>query len=341
MNREQEIEQLFKAFRENTISEEDYHRLMNWMKEHGSEEKVRSWMDEHWEALKKNEDPAKNDRELRFNRMIEKADKKHRIRRPEKSKIKPWYYQAAAVLAVLLSVSWIWYGTDREEVPRPFILISKHIAPGEKATITLPDGTVVRLNSDSELVFPDRFSGNTRTVALKGEAFFEVTKDKEHPFLVKTGELTTQVLGTSFNVKAYREEVEVSVATGLVEVRKGAGDHQREEKNHVLLHPSQQAIYRKGDPGFTTRKVDLDSIGVWKEGILSFRQTPLDEAAGMLERWYGVKVILKNPELKACVITGDHKNQGLASVLHSFKYTLGISYEIKDGIVTINGKKCS
>ncbi|MGS2761875.1 FecR family protein [Sinomicrobium sp. M5D2P9] len=345
MNREKEIEILFKKFRDNTISEEEYHRLMDWIKESGSESRMQKWMDEHWEGLKKNQDHPEREivSDTRFEQMLEKADKRRRIHRPGNGKTGYRYYQVAAILVLLLSVSGIWYYQNKEEPLPPPAMVTQHISSGEKATITLPDGTVVRLNSNTELVFPDRFSGNAREVMLRGEAFFEVVKDKEHPFLVKTGELTTRVLGTSFNVKAYEneEEVEVSVATGLVEVSKGKTGKENEEKQHVLLNPSQQAVYREDDQDFITREVDIASIAIWKDGILSFNRTPLDQAAKMLERWYGVKVILKNPGLKKCVITGDHKNQGLSSVLHSFQYSLGVSYEITKDTVIINGKNCT
>lgn len=345
MNRKKEIEILFKKFRDNTISEEEYHRLMDWIRESGSESWMGKWMDAHWEELKKNGDLSERNtsRDIRFHKILEKADKRRRIHRPGSGKTRYRYYQVAAILILLLSVSGIWYYQNQEKPLPPPAMITQHISPGEKATITLPDGTVVRLNSNTELVFPDRFSGNTREVTLRGEAFFEVVKDKKHPFLVKTGELTTRVLGTSFNIKAYEneEEVQVSVATGLVKVSKGQAGQESEEEQHVLLNPSQQAVYREGDQNFITREVDIASIAMWKEGILSFNRTPMDEAAKMLERWYNVKVILKNPGLKKCVITGDHKNQGLSSVLHSFRYSLGISYEITNDTVIINGKNCT
>ena len=345
MNREKEIEILFKKFRENTISEEEYHRLMDWIKVSGSESRMRKWMDEHWEELKKNGEHPERETvsDTRFHQLLEKADKRRRVHRPRDREQGYVYYRVAAILVLLLSVSGIWYFKNREKPLPPPVMVTQHISSGEKATITLPDGTVVRLNSNTELVFPDRFSGDVREVTLRGEAFFEVTKDKKHPFLVKTGELTTRVLGTSFNIKAYEneEEVEVSVATGLVEVSKGETGKESEEEQHVLLNPSQQAVYREDEQNFITREVDIASIAMWKNGILSFNSTPLDQAAKMLERWYGVKVILKNPGLKKCVITGDHKNQGLSSVLHSFRYALGVSYEITKDTVIINGKDCT
>lgn len=347
MNREQDIEKLFKKFQENTITEEEYHRLMDWIKASGSESRIRSWMDARWEELKKNGDlPERNTiSDARFRELMEKADKRHKIHRPE-YKNKGAYYKLAAVLVLFLAIAGtMYYRNLNRTQPPPPEMVTQHISGGKKATVTLPDGTVVRLNSGSELTFPDRFPQNTREVVLQGEAFFDVVKDKKRPFIVRTGELTTRVLGTSFNVRAYENDgkVEVSVATGLVRVS-GKTDKDAKDstttKQQLLLSPSQQAVYRPEEKSFTKRKIDINSIALWKDGILSFDKTPLDEAAKMLERWYGVKVILENPELKHCVIRGRHKNESLANVLHTFQYSLGITYKITKDNVIISGKSC-
>ncbi|MBC9797107.1 FecR family protein [Sinomicrobium weinanense] len=346
MSREKDIERLFRKFRKNTITEEEYNRLMDWIRESGSENQLKQWMDAHWEELKKSADIAKQDTAVgaRFRELMEKTDRRNRIHSPEK-KTGLRYYKAAAILILFLGIAGTIYYNNIEPPSPPATMITQHISNGKKATVTLPDGTVVRLNSNSELIFPEHFYGDTREVSLRGEAFFEVVKDKDHPFIVKARDLTTKVLGTSFNVKAYKseDEVAVSVATGLVEVSKentGTSDDPGKEKR-MLLNPSQEAVYKPGDNSWTRRKVDVASIALWKEGILSFEKTPLDEAAKMLERWYGIKVILENPELKHCIIHGQHKDQSLSSVLLAFQYALGITYKITEGSVTISGRRCT
>lgn len=349
MNREEDIEKLFEKFRNNTITEEEYHLLIDWIRESGSESRVKDWMDTHWEELKKSGDVTERGRTsgIRFGKLMAKADSRARIYRPERKRSGLRYYKMTAVLVLFLAIAGMIYFKNQDK-PSPPAMVTQHISSGKKATVTLPDGTIVRLNSNSELTFPDRFYGNTREVTLRGEAFFKVVKDKKRPFIVKTGELTTKVLGTSFNVKAYddEDEVAVSVATGLVQVsnENTEADNNNtieEGKRQILLNPSQEAVYKSMDSSFTRREVDVASIALWKDGILSFEKTPLDKAAKMLERWYGVKVILENPELKHCIIRGQHKNQSLASVLHTFEYSLGISYEMTKDSVTINGRRCT
>ncbi|WP_161554459.1 FecR family protein [Sinomicrobium soli] len=345
MEREKDIKRLFQKFKDNSITRDEYQVLMDWIGTSGADSKLRKWMDEHWEELKKNGISPERESEpsQRFSRLVTRKEIRRASQRNRRWGAMYRHMAVAAVIVVLLGVASLWYFDVLKEAETPPVLITQSIAPGKKATIVLPDGTQVRLNSNSEITFPERFEGATREVSLRGEAFFEVTKDKTHPFIIKTGALETRVLGTSFNIMAYegREGVEVSVATGKVSVKRRLPetlDGQRQQE--VLLYPSEQVVYHPGSEEFVKSSIPADSIALWKDGILSFNRVSLEDAAVILEHWYGKKVILKNPALKHCIIRGKHKNESLANVLHSMQYALGIRYEIREDEVIIDGKGC-
>ena len=183
---------------------------------------------------------------------------------------------------------------------------------GEKATIDLPDGTKIKLNSGSTLTFPKTFGDSIREVELIGEAFFEVARDPKHPFIIRSGEVTTEVLGTSFNIQAYRDHghIEVTVATGLVKVRSDA-------ENEVYLKPSDQAVFNKADGSISTKSIDPALFPGWKDNILRFDNVALGDAVVQLEKWYGASITIEEESAKRCTFTGKFKNEKLDNVLKS------------------------
>jgi len=160
--------------------------------------------------------------------------------------------------------------------------MNKLIVPyGKRSKIMLSDGTQVWLNSGSSLEFPSTFSGNKREVFLSGEMFIEVAPDKHSPFYVLTSGYHVKVYGTKFNVSSYPGSTSSVV---LVEGKVGL---QTANKQELVLSPNEQAIY--SDKGtFQTQKVDVTPFISWKEGYLSFEDTPVTEALQQIERYYNL-----------------------------------------------------
>ncbi len=163
----------------------------------------------------------------------------------------------------------------------PAQLMALSIPRGHDYHLTLADGTQVWLNAESRLEFPDRFNGNTREVRLKGEAYFEVKKDAKRPFIVHTDYLTTRVLGTSFDVRAYsRKDASVTLVSGRVQVK--TGDLAQ------VLSPGEQAALKGSQ--LAVIPVDTYPITQWKEGFFYFDNQSLFVIMQELARWYGVNV---------------------------------------------------
>lgn len=160
---------------------------------------------------------------------------------------------------------------------------------GTDYQLTLPDGTEVWLNADSKISFPERFVGKERNVKVEGEAYFEVTKDAKHPFIVSTDYFTTTVHGTSFNINAYSAKTAgVALVSGSVSVKSNNG----KEK---LMTPGQLASY--GTQGEVTIKdADVYPLTQWKDGFFYFNNDKLIDIMMELGRWYNVSVVFEHEE---------------------------------------------
>lgn len=162
---------------------------------------------------------------------------------------------------------------------------------GRNKKITLADGTRVWLNAESQLTYPETFERQeSRVVRLKGEAYFEVTKDAAHPFIVETDLLKTQVVGTAFNIRAYSpEDAHVTLLEGSVKV---SNTHLEKE---LLLAPGQNATLQKSGT-FSVNEVQAKDYNAWAEGVFYFDNTELVEIMRELGRWYNINIIFTSKE---------------------------------------------
>ena len=242
----------------------------------------------------------------------------------------------AASVAMLLIAGLIFFISypDEDGVE----MITKSTLKGQKSNIVLSDGTHVKLNSASAITFPEQFADGSREVVLTGEAFFEVVRNESKPFIVRSGNLKTTVLGTSFNISAFEDQnINVTVATGKVKVE----TTDELSTQEALLNPEEQATFNISEQKLSLKKVNIDQILAWRDGILQFEKIPFSEAAGILERWYNVKILFGNEALKNCIIRGKYKNENLVNVLESFRFLQGIEYRFgEDNKVFISGNGC-
>jgi transmembrane sensor len=283
--------------------------------------------DEMWAAV---ENRIKNSRDLRY------SSSGH-----TKSKRKKWV-TVSLITSIVFALS-AWYILNHGKPSTPGVqMLTTTSTRGQKFTITMNDGSKVYLNSSSTLSYPATFPSDKREVFLEGEAFFEVTRNENRPFLIHSGNITTKVLGTSFNVNAFdANNISVSVATGKVQVDiDSASRTTSNPSNSVVLLPEQQAIYHKQN-GLTTASIDIERFIAWKNNTLRFEDASLQEVAVVLERWYNVTIEFGDPGIKKCRINGQYKDQTLNSVLESIQYMYKINYEFsEDNKLRLYGKGC-
>jgi len=206
---------------------------------------------------------------------------------------------------------------------------------GKRFKVTLSDGTIVSLNSGTTLRYPEQFGINgKRNVFLTGEAFFEVAKDKQHPFVVNANQVDIEVLGTKFNISAYPENPSVNstLVEGSIQM------YEAENKaNVVLLEPNQMATWNSNSKKITTKEVDPGFYAAWTKGELAFKDTPFSTIAKIIQRTYDVEIINENAVLAKQNFTGTIKisESSVENILELLKRDTPFHYSIKQNTITI------
>lgn len=203
---------------------------------------------------------------------------------------------------------------------------------GGEYSIKLSDGTIVYLNSESELRYPVNFVGRDRRVYLSGEAYFDVVQDEVHPFIVDMGNSSVRVLGTSFNVRAYADEDEVLTTLVQGTVKFSAG------KESVTLEPGKQAVLGKSE-SIETREVDTYLYTAWKEGVFAFKKQRLEEIMKVVSRWYDVNIFWENVSQKEVTFTGKMKRyDDFSKIVEILEMTGNTEFVIKENNIFIREK---
>ena len=182
---------------------------------------------------------------------------------------------------------------------------------------TLPDGSVVTLNKNSSLNYPSKFKGNKRAIALKGEAFFNVTPDKEKPFVINVNDVEIKVVGTSFNVRSENGVTEVIVETGVVQVTRN--------NKMVELRPAEKLKVGAVDSVLVKEKVEDKLYNYYRSKEFVCDDTPLWKLVEVLNEAYGANIIIENKELRGLRLTTTFNNESLATILDIVSQTFGIS----------------
>lgn len=240
------------------------------------------------------------------------------------------FLRIAAAIVFILGFAFIWnnyLGND---------FSVEVTASNEQTEVMLDDGTVVVLNENSQLKYPESFEGNKRTVELIGEGYFDVAHNPQKPFIIKTPESSVKVLGTSFNVRAYPGETftEVEVETGKVEFKI------KEASASVQLVAHEKGIYTHGEK-LQKRAAQNLNAQAWRTGELKFKDLPLSEAVALIKRHFNVEIDLA-PELANCSFTSNYDpNPELEQVFTSIKLILPVEInKEKSGKYKITGTSC-
>lgn len=207
-----------------------------------------------------------------------------------------WFKMAAIFAFFSLSIPLYLYllrsGATKENVAPSALAFSK-TPVGKLLELTLEDGSVIMLNAATTLKYPKHFSGKTREVYLEGEAFFKISPNPQKPFIVHSGALSTQVLGTSFNIRAYQgmDQIKVNVATGKVAVRLA-------KKNIGFLLPNQQLRFDRDKQVAELSSYDAALAGSWQKGTIRLDGVSFDELAAVIRNMYGYELESDQPAVR-------------------------------------------
>jgi transmembrane sensor len=246
------------------------------------------------------------------------------------------WLQVAAILFIFFGVA-LFRSLHKPNVSLTYTLIS---APnGVKKQCELADGTIVYLNSGSGISVPSNYGAKDRQVLLSGEAFFIVKHDPSRPFRIHTGKLIIADIGTSFNVKAYKDEgqIKVAIESGSVSVGENTFNNKPKMFTGAMTH-NQQLVYDKKSRGHILNNIQTNEITAWRENQLRFDNASFDEIASTLERWYGVTISLNNNIGNFRHYTISFNNEPVAKVLKVLETLSGMTYEINNKSISINLK---
>jgi len=206
-------------------------------------------------------------------------------------------------------------------------MIEKVNDKGVKSQVELPDGTMVYLNSESKLLFPEIFSETERNVVLYGEAFFEVAEDSLRPFLVQSKDVFTKAIGTSFNVSAYSNDSNVNVAlvTGQVVVFS-----ESKSFNQYQLDPGEKLSFDLKKQNAKLSSFNLLSEIGWKDGLLVFKNDSFAEFVDKIERWFAVEVTVTGNPNQSWNLDGHFDNESLEEILKNISYTYDLKFELEN-----------
>ena len=246
-------------------------------------------------------------------------------------------WKATGVIFLICGISslfFLWQSEGRvSEVVEEYREYVVEVPDGAKSKITFPDGSIVWLNAGSKVKYDSNFAKASRKVELTGEGYFEVSKNKELPFVVSTGKLSVKVLGTKFNLKSYEEdsELKVTLKEGAVKV----GDFLIDAAP-VELKPNQRFTLRKADLSMQVDSVDASHIDNWRNGAMTFDKVPLEEIAKELKRLYNIPIRIESDKLKQIVYYSDfQENVSVEKALEILSSGNKFRYEIKSEEIRI------
>jgi len=316
------IEELLPGYLAGELPDADRAIIDDWRNESPENERIFKSSLKAWEAmiLMKEMEQFNSFKALR--KVNAKISQSHSVK---------WFVFVQRVAAILMLPLLVYSGyltmktqtIEKEQVMMQTVTSRQ----GMVTQFSLADGTKVWLNSCSELQFPAKFAGEKREVLLKGEAFFEVTKNEKQPFRVNANELKVEVLGTSFNMVSFDddEQSEVVLVTGKVALSSEKGQIIKEYGNII---PGQRAIYEKEKRQVFTEKVDVEKYIAWRDGKLIFRDDAMEDVVKRLSRWFNVEIAINDPEIKNYIYKATFKNENLVQVLNLLKLSAPIDYRI-------------
>lgn len=313
----EDLEYLFNRYHSNEITEVELYRLFELLSKQQHDEQLKGLLDEVWDRIPQ---PVPVPQPLP-------------IVRPLRKKVLAWASVAASLL-IIAGLGWYFISCKQ---PAP-IALHQEINPAGQAPrkLELPDHSVVWLNAGSSISYLPGFAGKERLVQLEGEACFEVSTDAHKPFIVKSGAITTMVLGTHFNVQAYTidKRIAVSVISGLVGIK---------DSLHLETTPvgsNQEIVYNTITTTSQTHTIEDASREIaWTQGQLVFHNDPITRVVRTLETRFARKIIVA-PTLQECVFYGEFAQEPLDKILDMLAASLDGKVEEKDGTFYISGKGC-
>lgn len=325
---QKDFKALFQRWQSNEATDEEVSELEEMLKSEVYQKQLMSLPSDASVLNKYDEEITEERKRVLLQDVINQIQRKERAHR-SRARIRIASAIAAGVLLIALGGLWL--------------VDSSIISPGEslstiqlidKRFARLPDGTTVTLNEGSTISYnTEEFDKENRVVVLSGEGFFDVTHSPDRPFIVKTSQVNTTVLGTAFNISAYADKpIVITVVRGKVKVGS-------DTRYFETLLPNQELIIEPKNLSFERKDVQADEKTAWMANYLILNNVTMKEAADMISKRYKTKVVLQDSSLAHCRISIFFvKNESLSRVLETVSLAKGGNYKIEDNIATITGQ---
>lgn len=357
---------LIKKYLGGEISEADKKKLFEWIYSNTANEKLFYSIKDIWETAKYESITKNIHTDDEWDKFIGKAIKEETVNYKRKlvtMQVVKKVLQIAAIIIITFGVGFF----TRNLIPQKQEYTTLNVPYGAKTQLELADGSKIWVNSGSKLTYPTKLSEKEVNIFLEGEAYFDIVKDKGRKLNVKTSTISIQVLGTAFNVKAYKDEdiVEATLVRGAISILGKVGNKSIEQA--VLLKPNQQATLVKGkqnihvsevkdeaskiipnkvkkkiesvQPSLTiNEKVDVVDFTSWKDNKLVFKSERFEDLAVKIERWYNIKVIWEDEELKNTLYTGVFEKETIEQALQALSLSSPFKYQINKNEISIKKK---
>jgi ferric-dicitrate binding protein FerR (iron transport regulator) len=337
------LQELFDRYLQRRCAPEEVAELVALLERADAGETLTEPMLRLWEELKASKEEYPVDWERMYARISRVEDDLLVLQRRSS-----WWRVAAAAAVVVVVAGAVFWGVRRGGlVGRPASVavadvsaagvVQTMVTGDRKRVVHLPDGSMVLLNRNSRLDYPRVFGDTSREVVLSGEAYFDVMHLAGRPFIVHTGKLSTRVLGTTFNIRAYPEDkaIAITVTSGRVQVL-------NERASVGMLVADQQIRYDVSGETIVQKKVDVRPLVAWRPSEVSFDDITMEEAARRVGEWFGVTVHFVNPALKDCRITASfYREDQLEEIMTVICAVNQMSYTIHEKDVSIDGRGCN
>ncbi|WP_337942820.1 FecR domain-containing protein [Parabacteroides sp.] len=330
---------LLDRFMRGETSPEDEQLLFAWFWEENAQEDILTFYRDRW--LQAKEEDLSEETQVRMLNQIKLQieNNKNEIKGNRKERLlsgrlmlRRWIpYAVAIILCIVVGLTTHLYTLNKLPLNNEYVVKADK---GQRASMTLPDGTKVWLNSHTQIFYNGDYGINDRSVKLIGEAYFEVAKDKGHRFIVKTDGLDVEALGTSFNIKAYQDDNEVIATLFTGSIRATAKEHS------VILSPDQQVCFDRNSKALKVENPENATYAsMWRNNELAFNGETLYDIAVRLNRLYDIQIEFKSEKIKNYRFSGVIKNNSLDNIFEIISLTSPIQYEYLGDTIMLSEKQ--
>ena len=306
-------------------SPEEAIQLEEWIAADNANKQQFEQLSKVWSIISSGEACIIPDKEAFFNQLKERLPQPHTIKT---TSLKLTWLKIAASIILIAGAVMLFAVLRKNVQPKTAVTVNRQTQQSI-LNDTLPDGTLAIVSNNTLLQYPGEFTGTTRSVTLKGEAWFNVTPNPAQPFIITAGPLQIKVIGTSFNVRTNSDIIEVAVKTGVVRMFNNI--------DSISVTAGQKGIYQINTRRFVIKEKFNPNEVAYATKIFNFENATLKEIAGQLQKAYGIKIVITNKNLEHCTLSSSFDNKPIEYIFDVLAMTLNIQYRIEQKKVYISG----